>query len=136
MIEFVMKIADLLVSAFLGRRQLRLMVHRAILLDENKECYFINVTNLSHDREIEVTHIWFESDPPVHVLNPRRLLPKRLRPDESWETWVEVSQLKHYSNHQVYNLGRARLSTGKIVKSRQNRDVPPIGTVPGGTSAS
>ena len=112
------------------------MVHRAILLDNNTQCYFINAMNLSRDREIEVTHVWFESNPPVHVLNPHRPLPKRLRPEESWETWVEVSHLNQYSDDEVYTLARARLSTGKIVKSKQNRNVPPIGAVPGGPNTS
>lgn len=136
MIEFVTKIAEFLLSVFLGRRQLTLLVHRAILLDTNRECYFINATNLSRDREIEVTHIWFESDRPVHVLNQHRPLPRRLRPEESWETWIQVDHLNQYSHHEVYSLARARLSTGKIVKSKQNRNVPTIGAIPGGAITS
>ena len=92
----------------------------------------MKVTNLSRSREIEITHVWFETDPPVHVLNPDRPLPARLRLDETLETWISVSELPTALN--VERLGRIRLSSGKVVKSRLNKRVPPIGMVAGGGS--
>jgi hypothetical protein len=91
--------------------------------------YFIKITNLSHNREIEITHVWFEVDPPVHLLLPERPLPARLRPDETWEGWVNAAALAKVPN--VESLGRVRLANGKTVKSRRNKDVPPFGFVAG-----
>ena len=93
-------------------------------------CLFINVTNLSPRREVEVTHVWVETDPPTQVLNPDRPLPARLRLDESWETWIELSRLPG-DLQEVERQARVRLSNGTVLKSRLSRDVPPAGYVPG-----
>jgi hypothetical protein len=119
--------------AFLGRRRLRLTVHRAFFLPSGPECFFINATNLSRDREIEVTHIWIDTQPEMTpVLNPQRPLPVRLRPDETWETWFPVAALPTTHHDQVFTLARARLSTGSVIRSRRNRSVLGTGIVPGG----
>lgn len=61
------------------RRHVRVMVHRAFFqVPDAPECFF-KVTNLSSSREIEVTHIWFATEPRVDVLNQERRLPARLR---------------------------------------------------------
>src|SRR3972149_2529109 len=101
-------------DAFLGRRQVVLKVHRAILIEGHRDCYFVNVTNHSRDREVEVTHIWFECEPRVHVLQRDRPLPKRLRADETWETWLDVSLLPPAVRDVSFKLARARLSTDKV----------------------
>jgi hypothetical protein len=92
------------------------------------------VTNLSRDRGVEVTHVWFDTEPPVHVLLAERPLPVRLRSDESWETWVEAGKLwdrpSVASPSHPETLARVRLSSGKVVKSRPNRHVPSMGFVP------
>jgi hypothetical protein len=119
-------------SLYGDRRIVRLTVHRAYFLSSGRECFFINVTNLSRTREIEVTHVWFASAPPVSAFEGDRPLPKRLKPDETWETWVDVERLPASSHETAYRLARVRLSTGAIVKSRKNVDVPPEGIVPGG----
>jgi hypothetical protein len=62
---------------------------------------------------------------------PDRPLPKRLKPDETWETWVDVGRVPDVGD-KVYKLGRARLSTGVVIKSRKNAAVPEQGSVPGG----
>ena len=109
---------------------LRLTVHRALFLPEGPECYFINATNIGSYGEIEVTHVWFETAPPVYVIQPDRPLPKRLKPQETWETWLRVDSLD--SRQDVFVLARARLSTGIVVSSLKNVDVPLYGSVPGG----
>lgn len=116
-----------------GRRKLRVLIHRARFQTDSHEYYFVNVTNLSNNREVEITHVWFETKPIVHVLRPDRPLPKRLKPDEPWETWISVDELSIKDDKQVYKLGRVRMSTGAIVKSQENRQVPSIGSVPGGS---
>jgi hypothetical protein len=93
-------------------------------------CYFINATNLS-DREIEITHIWFDCDPDIHVMQPDRPLPKRLKPDETWETWIEAYRVPDACG-EPFTLARARLSTGVIVTSEKNENVPSQGFIPGG----
>jgi hypothetical protein len=136
MIELVGKllefVAETLWTGIGGRRRLRLLVHRAYFSGDVRECYFINATNLSHDREIEITHVWFDVTPKVFAMPPDRPLPKRLKTDETWETWVEADRLPRDLGDRVYTLARARLSTGRVVKSRKNEDVPSEGTVPGG----
>jgi hypothetical protein len=87
------------------------------------------VANLSPSREIEITHAWFDTRPPVHIMNPARPLPARLRLDEEYETWVPVAAVPEVPN--VERLGRVRLSNGKVVKSRRNKTVPSVGAVAG-----
>jgi hypothetical protein len=91
--------------------------------------YFIKVTNLSAKREVEVTHVWVEGSPSVAVVLPQRPLPARLRLDEQWEGWVPVQAVGHIPEPEWQV--RVRLSNGHTVKSRPNRDVPPVGHVAG-----
>lgn len=70
-----------------GQRKVRVMAHRAVFQPASSEHYFVKVVNLSRDRDIEITHIWFDTNPPLHIFNPDRPLPARLRPDETFETW-------------------------------------------------
>lgn len=91
--------------------------------------YFVKVTNLSQSRDIEITHVWFATEPPVHLLLPERPLPARLRPDETWEGWVDAAAVAHASK--IERAGRVRLASGKTVKSRPNKGVPPIGYIAG-----
>jgi hypothetical protein len=91
--------------------------------------YFVKVTNLSQSRDIEITHVWFATEPPVHLLLPERPLPARLRPDATWEGWVDAAAVAHAS--EIERAGRVRLASGKTVKSRPNKDVPPIGYIAG-----
>jgi len=72
---------------------LRLTVHRAFFLPAGPECYFINATNIGIDGDLEITHIWFETSPPVYVIQPDRPLPKCLKPSRTWETWITVGSL-------------------------------------------
>ncbi len=121
-------------SLYGDRRNVRLTVHRGTFQSTGRECYFINAANLSRNREIEITHVWFATTPQVAALQEQRPLPRRLKPDEAWETWVEVGQLPHQIGDQVYTLARARLSTGAVIQSRRNESVPEQGTVPGSTA--
>jgi hypothetical protein len=110
-------------------RQVRLLVHRAIFLPSSPEYFFLKATNLSPTREVEIEHVWFATQPPVYIVNPARPLPARLRVDETFETWVPVASVPDVP--EVERLGRARLSNGKVVKSRLNKDIPPVGNVAG-----
>jgi hypothetical protein len=114
-----------------GRRRVRVLAHRARFQPAGPECYFMKVVNLSKDRSIEITHVWYETKPPLHNLNSDRPLPARLRPDETFETWVPVAALLEPDAPNVSWLGRVQLSNGKVIKSRPNKKVPPIGYVAG-----
>jgi len=127
-------------------RRIRVRAHRAAFFRGTEDaatsvrtmsaqrlpCLFINVTNLSPRREVEITHVWVATEPQVQVLNPSRPLPARLRLDESWETWIELSRLPAVPD-ELEHLARIRLSNGKVLKSRRG-DPPPAGFVPGGLS--
>jgi hypothetical protein len=120
------------VATFLNRRNVRLTVHQAVHLGLQRNCYFLTVTNLSRDRDVEITHVWFATTPEVHVLQAERPLPARLNPDQSWETWVEADQVPSQVPD-AYSLGRVRLSSHKIITSHENENVPPYGAIPGGS---
>jgi hypothetical protein len=124
--------ADKAVGAQQRRRRIRVLVHRAIFLPRSPEHFFVKVINLSPSREIEITHIWFETQPPFHVLNPERPLPARLRLDETFETWVPVAALPQ--TDKIEHLARVHLSSGRTVKSRLNKRVPLVGNVAGAGS--
>ncbi len=112
------------------RRQVRLLVHRASFRD--RDCYFLNLTNHSRNREVVITHVWFDTVPAEHALQEDRPLPVRLKPDEPWETWVEAERLPTDIGDAAFTLGRAKLSTGRVIKSRKNKTVPSAGAIPGG----
>jgi hypothetical protein len=120
------------------RRRVRVLVHRAFFQGGSDPFYFVKVTNVSPTREAEITHVWFESNPRVDMLMPERPLPARLRPYETWEGWVPAARLAHASNVErlgrVLVTGRSRRKGGKAVKSRPNKDVPPVGFVAGAGS--
>jgi hypothetical protein len=114
-------------------RALKLRVHRAQFVGSPKEYYFINATNISPNRALEITHIWHEAGKHhIPVNQPSRLLPVRLDIDQSWETFIDVSDLPEINSKNPYENFRARISTGEIFQSELNLSVPPYGSVPGG----
>ncbi|MBZ5538317.1 MAG: hypothetical protein LAO31_20385 [Acidobacteriia bacterium] len=125
------RLLDRVAPELLIFRRLRFTVHKAAFLESGREAFFLNATNLSKDREIELTHVWLASSPPIAAMQPERALPKRLKPDETWETWIYADAVPSHLHQSVVSLARARLSTGKQVRAKPNRDVPPIGAVPG-----
>jgi hypothetical protein len=130
---FLEWIPQKLFETFLGRRRLQVLVHAAYFQGSPEKCYFVNVTNTSHNRDLEITHVWFQCPSgQVPALQPSRPLPKRLKPDETWETWVAARYLPSLPEAELFRLGRVRLSTGDVVASKYNAGVPHYGTVPGG----
>jgi hypothetical protein len=110
----------------------RVTVHIARFIGTGAPCCFINVTNLAPS-DVEVTHVWVDSTPPAFPTTRDRLLPKRLQPQESWETWIPLSELpRGLAIDRLPQMARARLSTGRVVPSVANDSVPPQGSVPGG----
>jgi hypothetical protein len=112
---------------------LRLTIHIAQFSGSDTVCCFMNATNLRQDGDVEITHIWIESEPKTFALNRDRPLPKRLRPFETWETWIPLGRIPiDYVDENLYQLGRARISTGEVISSVKNESVPEKGQTPGG----
>ena len=110
----------------------RLLAHTACFVGSLRFALFVNATNLSENVDREVTHVWIETSPKIYVENGRRPLPKRLKPQETWETWIEFWQLPHdILNEKLPSLVRARLSTGEILCGIQNESIPESGWIPG-----
>ena len=125
-------ILDKFFGAFVARRRLRVVAHQALFKATGTEAVFINVTNLSQQREVEITHVYFDLARDVHAIQSSRPLPKRLKPDETWETWVALSELPSNLGPELFRSVRVRLSTGRVVKGSENKGVPTEGTIPGG----
>jgi hypothetical protein len=115
----------------------RVTAHLAFFRKTGTLCCFINVTNLCHDTDVELTHVWVETTPQVFAHNRDRPLPKRLRPHESWETWVPVHRLNPgLTEAALYRAARVRVSTGEVIASVRNDTVPAEGSIPGGPIVS
>jgi hypothetical protein len=125
------KLIDVLLSFLDKRRRVRFTIHKAYFRGNPTQHYFLNVANLSQ-RDVEITHVYFQGKPQISVEQQDRPLPKRLKPDEPWETYIRVSNVSKDINRKPFRKGRLRLSTGKTFKSRRNRNVPESGTPPGG----
>ena len=110
-------------------RSIRLRVHRAFFENNPIQHYFINAVNTSEAGEVAITHVWYEGSRHVDILQAQRPLPLMLRPNEPWETWIRVMEIPN--DPDPFRNFRARLSTGEVFESEENRDVPPRGFVPG-----
>jgi hypothetical protein len=135
MLTLLYKALDVLLAAFGRVRRVRVLVHSAWHVSLGEPCFFVNVTNLSSNRDVEITHVWVESAPNIPVLNGDRPLPRRLKPDESWETWLSFAQVPSALLLRADTCFRVRLSTGRLVHSKANTEVPPIGEIPGGAKS-
>ncbi len=130
-VGILLEIADRLRAVQQARQRLRVLVHRAYFQGGSVPFYFVKVTNLSSSRDVVITHVWFEAAPPVHLLLQERPLPKRLRPDETWEAWMPAADLAHAPD--VERSGRVLMTAkrNRVVKSRPNTDIPSAGFVEG-----
>jgi len=79
----------------------------------------IKVINLSPQREVEITHMWHQGEPPVHLMGLR--LPTRLR---LMRLGRSASPPTRQRIPEVERAGRVRLSSGKMISSRPNRNFP------------
>jgi hypothetical protein len=125
---------DLVRDVSQRRRRVRVRTHVAVFEGAGDLCLMVNVVNVGQ-RPITLTHVWFDVTPPLHLVNPRRPLPKALDPDEPWETWVPLAEfgerLHQVDEHGLLRCARVQLSTDAKIKSRPRRDVPALGAVPG-----
>jgi hypothetical protein len=116
-----------------SERTVHVTVHGAFFISGphrgDPKQFFIGVTNLSPQRPVVITHVWFETNPQKHILNLERPLPKRLELDEKWETWIPVADVPTEDDLELKV--RVLLSNGEEVKSLPFPNVPPIGFVAG-----
>lgn len=133
--EAAAAIANLLKpSPVTGAHAPRVLTHLAVFDGlPARPALFINVTNLSATEPCEVTHVWLETEPKVHVLRQERKLPTRLLPWESWETWLFFDEVPAQPPADLLTSARVRLSTGQVLTSQWNESVPDQGFVPGAT---
>lgn len=135
MLSFISKALDVVIGTFSDRRRVRFRTHIAVFGGSDVPQVFLNLTNLSTRRGIEVTHVWVEGDSQqIPAIRSERPLPKHLDPDESWETWIALADIPEPARVDVLRRGRARLSTGRTVRSRPDPGVPSMGSVPGGSA--
>ena len=114
------------------RQSARVRCHRTVFMPDGPECRFINLSNLSPKRDFGITHAYLDCPGRLPVLNPQRLLPRRLQPEASRETRIGTSRLPAAVRDNACELARVRLSNGRIVSSIRNEDVPDAGCVSGG----
>lgn len=124
---------DLVRDGVQRARRVRVRTHGAVFAGSTDVCVFVNIVNVGQ-RPVTVTHVWFATEPRVHVVNEARPLPRSLGPDEPWETWVPLRAFaaQGLSEERLLRSARVRLSTGRVLKARPNREVPSLGAVPGG----
>ena len=129
-LEWILRLAGVVMHV-------RVRAHRAVFEGPHQsagpECVFITVTNLSMNREVEITHAWFETPSgQVPAINAKRHLPVRLKPQQVWETWVPVGSFLSTPPENVESMSRVRLSDGRTVKGKYDPSIPHSGFVPGG----
>jgi len=108
--------------------KVRVTTHTAYM--NGVHCAFVTVVNIS-DRDVEITHVYFADEYiQIPILQDNRPLPKRLRPVESWETWIPTTYVAPYID--LSQDGRVRLSTGEVYKAKWDYKVPKHGQIPGG----
>ncbi|MCK9414449.1 MAG: hypothetical protein M0Q53_19260 [Prolixibacteraceae bacterium] len=106
----------------------KVLVHKAYFNGNPTQNYFIKITNTTRESDIEITHVWYESDNfSVDILAAK--LPKRLKPFETHETWIPVAKILDHVN--VYQNFRVVISSGEVFTSQQNMSVRPFGFVAG-----
>ena len=86
--------------------------------------------NQSPKRDAVVTHVWFDSDPPVPVMT--KPLPRTIAPDHEWETFIVAKDAPAYSVEAIATLTRVRLSGDHVLTAEPRTDVLAIGYVPDG----
>ena len=134
MIDAVLKILDWIFKHIIQARKVRATMHKAYFIGTKPPvwAYFINITNLSK-RDIVVTHVGMDCREEYIPAGPQeRDLPIRLKPFDTWETWIEFDKLPNGIHDNPYPHGRVRLSTGRVIKTKRAKNIPPHGEVPGG----
>ena len=105
----------------------RVLVHRAYFVSNPMEYFFIKIVNVTAGSDVEVTHVWYQNGARVDILI--RPLPVRLRPNQTWETYVPTRSIP--DDLDVFEKFHAMTSIGQVFASEHNKDVPSVGYVAG-----
>ncbi len=112
------------------QKKLGVLMHKAYFNGNTTPYYFIKIVNYTKEN-LEITHVWLKATTDIHVMRSERQLPYRLKPKETWETWIEETAIPKPLQVNPYNLARVKLSTGNVYSSRKNKNVPREGFVAG-----
>ena len=132
--DLILKILELIFGGLVQIRRVHAIMHKAYFVDTEPRiwAYFFKIANLSKG-DIEVTHVGMDCGEDYIEAHPdERPLPKRLKPDEEWETWIEFDKLPNWIHDNPFPHGRVRLTTGRIIKTKRAKNIPPKGEVAGG----
>jgi hypothetical protein len=109
---------------------IRVLVHKAYFLNNPAQQFFIKVVNVTPNIDVEVTHVWFENDiGTMDIMNDIAPLPRRLKQNETYETWVSVADIPEDGD--IFHHFMVMVSTGEIFPSQQNVTVRPFGYIAG-----
>src|SRR6266498_1829168 len=95
-------IIDRIVVRQQKRRRVKVLVHQAVFFGRDPATgrtigsephYFVKVTNLSETRRLKSPISGSTEIPQVHLMNPARPLPARLRPDATCEAFSLLAAL-------------------------------------------
>jgi hypothetical protein len=104
-----------------GRGGVAVTVRRGWLWGEDEQkCYSVLVQNPLSSPTVQVSHVYFGTEPPLSVLEH----PVRLGPGGHWEIAVPVNPSLAASGD-VWPLVKAELSDGTVVEAKPGRDVEP-----------
>ena len=134
MIDFFLKILDRMFNKIIQARMVRVTMHKACFCHTEPPvwAYFITITNLSK-QDIVVTHVGMDCRGKYIAAEPQeRTLPKRIKPVDPWQTWIEFEKLPKWIHDNPYPHGRVWLSTGRVIKTKKAKNIPAKGEVPGG----
>jgi hypothetical protein len=118
-------------AIFNDRPRVRVTVRRTHIPTEGQDLFFVNTWNQTRRRDLEVTHVWFDCGRPIPVTQPAGELPRKLKRGQSCETWINVNEIPSDFRDHAYGLARVRLTTGAIIKSVGNENVPGSGNALG-----
>jgi hypothetical protein len=88
--------------------------------EDEQQCYSVLVQNPLSRPTVQVSHVYFGTEPPLSVLEH----PVRLGPGGHWEIAVPVKTIPAASGD-VWRLVKTELSDGTVVEARPGRDVEP-----------
>lgn len=104
-----------------GQGGVEVTVRRGWLWGEDeRECYSVLVQNPLSSPTAHVSHVYFETAPPLSVLEHEL----RLGPGGHWEIAVPVNPILAASG-EVWRLVKTELADGTVVEARPGRDVEP-----------
>jgi hypothetical protein len=108
------------------KKSIKVRVHEAFFLNNDKQYLFVNIANKSKFRQLTVTHLYYvNGEQTLDILcKPMQAeigLPITLEASESMEFAIPKQALPNLSTLEShFNRFRVRISTGRIYASQKN----------------